>query len=442
MKLTLRLVSSILFLGGSLFAQVPGMMTMQPASVPQGTDLGANTTVNAAGIALGNRVKLRGYVDFRYDNTDIEFVDHDKRFRTGVDLDLLIDFSPVTSEIHLNANNSGVSLEQAFIRYSFNRDFNLSMGRQLTVLGMESDESTGLYQVSHGYAADVAIEDGIQHGKTALSSFIGLGGLSSVASMAVSDLEATNLAQDILTRNNLGATTAAREAAVPQIGSVELPQFRRNYVDGVRANFNNGRFGLTVGLHNGLWGDDNLNDSNIGIDIAAALMIVPGLEWRIGYGYESNDNWDESVASYNKWVHAHNSAISTTNLGTSLMSLPTADHISQFNTFLTYKTGGLTLGFEYDLWDIYIVDMWNIMLMANYQFNNVFGLTFRYSHEDFEIDAFGDKGDTNRFTLSPSFSVTDNFTILLEYSHISLDSTGLGGSKDADEVYAETIFNF
>jgi hypothetical protein len=418
------------------------MMTMQQASVPQGTDLGANTTVNAPGIALGNRVKLRGFVDFRYDNTDIEYVDHDKRFRTGVDLDLLIDFSPVTSEIHLNAaSSSGVSLEQAFIRYSFNRDFNLSMGRQLTVLGMESDESTGLYQVSHGYAADVAIEDGIQHGKSALGQFIGMGstGVLGAYQAVVDQLTGSVLTQDGLT---LAATGGAGFVAPTVATGNLLPQFRRNYVDGVRANFNNGRFGLTVGLHNGLWGDDNLNDSNIGIDIAAALMIVPGLEWQIGYGYESNDNWDESIAGYNSMVKTHNSLISPLNTGTTLMSLPTADHISQFNTFLTYKTGGLTLGFEYDLWDIYIVDMWNIMLMANYQFNNLFGLTLRYSHEDFEIDAFSSKGDTDRFTLSPSFSVTDNLTILLEYSHVNLDSASIGGSKDADEVYAETIFNF
>ena len=439
MKLTLRLVSTVLlFWGSSLFAQVPGMMTMQPSSVPQGTDLGANTTVNAAGIALGNRVKLRGYVDFRYDNTDIEYVDHDKRFRTGVDLDLLIDFSPVTSEIHLNAaSSSGVSLEQAFIRYSFNRDFNLSMGRQLTVMGMESDESTGLHQVSHGYAADVAIEDGIQPGRAALGSFIGI---DTIFSSAINKLTKGGLTQDLTT-----LTGASADGFVtPTFDSDKLlPQLRRNYVDGIRANFNNGRFGLTVGLHNGLWGDDNLNDSNIGIDIAAALMIVPGLEWQIGYAYESNDNWDESIAGYNSWVNGHNSAISSpTNLGTTLMTLPTADHISQFNTFLTYQTGGLTLGFEYDLWDIYVVDMWNIMLMGNYQFNNTFGLTLRYSHEDFEIDALGQDGDTNRFTISPSFSVTDNFTILLEYSHISLDSTALGGSYDADEVYAETLFNF
>ena len=95
MKLTLRLVSSILFFGGSLFAQVPGMMTMQPASVPQGTDLGANTTVNAAGIALGNRVKLRGFVDFIYNYGDIEddeFVDLDWQNATSTPPQISISF--------------------------------------------------------------------------------------------------------------------------------------------------------------------------------------------------------------------------------------------------------------------------------------------------------------------------------------------------------------
>ena len=421
MKLTLCLVSSLLFLGGSLFAQVPGMMTMQPASVPQGTDLGANNTVNAAGIALGNRVKLRGFVDFRYDNTDFEATDnngthvtgtHDKRFRTGVDLDLLIDFSPVTAEVHLNANNSGVSLEQAFLRYSFNRDFNLSLGRQLTVMGMESDESTGLLQVSHAYAGDVAMEDGIQSGN-AMGSFVGLGALGSIGGANV--------------------TTAVDTAGL-------LPQLRRNYVDGIRANFNNARFGLTVGLHNGLWSNDNLNDSNIGIDIAAALMIVPGLEWQIGYAYEANDAWDNSISAYNTDASAWNAnPLNAANLVT---VLPSGDHISQFNTFLTYKTGGLTLGIEYDLWDIYALEMWDIMVMANYQFNNLVGLTFRYSHEDFEVDGLGAKGDTDRFTLSPTFSVTDNLSIILEYSRINLESTALGGSYSADEVYAETLFNF
>jgi len=437
MKLTLRLVSSILFLGGSLFAQVPGMMTMQPASVPQGTDLGANTTVNATGIALGNRVKLRGYVDFRYDNTDIEATagdkkggftgTHDKRFRTGVDLDLLFDFSPVTSEVHLKASTDDIGLEQAFIRYSFNRDFNLTFGRQLTVLSVESDESTGLSQVSHAYASDVALEDGVTGGSNGLSTFLGLGGLNKLGK--------THL---------VGGTQAEVNARTADYLSIDsstaLPgQLRRNYVDGIRANFNNARFGLTVGLHNGLWTNENLNDSNIGIDIAAALMIVPGLEWQIGYAYESNDAWDNSIAGYNTAAARHNSTAAPADM---VGYIPTGDHISQFNTFLTYKTGGLTLGIEYDMWDIYALDMWDLMLMGNYQFNNVFGLTLRYSHEDFEVNGLAASGNTDRFTLSPSFSVTDNLTILLEYSHVSLDSTALGGSYDADEVYAETIFNF
>jgi hypothetical protein len=434
MKLTLCLVSTFLFLGGSLFAQVPGMMTMQPASVPQGTDLGANNTVNAAGIALGNRVKLRGFVDFRYDNTDIEATDHnmssgaitgnhDKRFRTGVDLDLLIDFSPVTAEVHLNASTDSIGLEQAFIRYSFNRDFNLTFGRQLTVMGVESDESTGLHQVSHAYAADVAIEDGIQSGN-AMSTFVGIGGLNYLGTSKGAD-------------KMYGTADDVEKVAGP-MSLPGIPQLRRNYVDGIRANFNNARFGLTVGLHNGLWSNDNLNDSNIGIDIAAALMIVPGLEWQIGYAYESNDAWDTSIAGYNTAATDWN----TLNPANKAPTIPTGDHISQFNTFLTYQTGGLTLGIEYDLWDIYALEMWDLMLSANYQFSNLFGLTFRYSHEDFEVDGLGAEGDTDRFTLSPSFSVTDNLTILLEYSRISLNSTALGGRRDVDEVYAETLFNF
>ena len=65
MKLIISTLSALLFTGAYLSAQMPGMMTMQP-SAPEGTALGANTTSGAAGIALGNRVVMRGYVDFIY----------------------------------------------------------------------------------------------------------------------------------------------------------------------------------------------------------------------------------------------------------------------------------------------------------------------------------------------------------------------------------------
>jgi outer membrane receptor protein involved in Fe transport len=94
------------------------------------------------------------------------------------------------------------------------------------------------------------------------------------------------------------------------------------------------------------------------------------------------------------------------------------------------------------MWDVYVIDMWNIMLLANYQFNDVFGLTFRYSHEDFEADVpGGGEGSSNRFTIGPMFSVTNNLTVGIEYSHAELDSTNTGDTS-VDELYAETIFSF
>ena len=68
MKLIISTLSALLFTGAYLSAQMPGMMTMQP-SAPEGTALGANTTSGAAGIALGNRVVMRGYADFIYGYT-------------------------------------------------------------------------------------------------------------------------------------------------------------------------------------------------------------------------------------------------------------------------------------------------------------------------------------------------------------------------------------
>jgi hypothetical protein len=434
MKLIISTLTALLFSGVFLSAQMPGMVTMQQASASQGTTLGANTTSGAAGIALGNRVVMRGFVDFQYDNTDLEVVNnHDKRFRTGADVDFLFDFSPVTSEVHFNADQDGVSLEEAFIRYSLNRDFNFSFGRQVSVLGYESDEAPNLHQVSHAYLADVALEDlaAGAKGKDALNSFVGVDEVSKMQSTTIKALQPSLLAQDVTTRNL---------PIAPNLNSFSIPQLRRNYVDGIRANFNNGKFGLSLGLHNGLFESDHLNDSQIGIDIAASLMIVPGLEWRMGYAFENNDAWDNTIAQYNSWATTHNSLITLTNPGTTLGMIPNADKISQFNTNLSYQTGGLTLAFEWDVWDIYVVDMWNIMLMGNYQFNNVFGLTLRYSHEDLE-DELGGNGETDRFTIAPSFAITENLKFLFEYSRSNVESTSTPETS-VDEVYVQTLFNF
>ena len=156
MKHKITALIAMLFSGAFLFAQMPGGMTMQ-ASAPQGTTLGANTTSGAAGIALGNRVVMRGYVDFVFKYDDENGAEQTEAFNTSGDIDFLFDFSPLTAEVHTamnaspDANGSHVELEQAFGRYAFNRDFNISFGRQLTSLGYEADEAPGLFAVSHGY---------------------------------------------------------------------------------------------------------------------------------------------------------------------------------------------------------------------------------------------------------------------------------------------------
>jgi hypothetical protein len=448
MKLLNALTACLIAIATTASAQTSRML-MPSVSAPSvsdgGTELGANSTLSASGIALNNRVKMRGFVDFRYDYTDLDDLatDDDARFRTAADVDFLFDFSPVTGEVHIRASDTqSVDLEQAFLRYNFNQDFSLTAGRQLTVLGFEKDESPNMYQTSYAYLTDVSAD--VEGGSEALKSFVGISKMRTIGDSVANAVSSATFA----THPSTSAYLALNETTNPE--DIDLPTFRRNYVDGVRLNFNNGQFGFVAGLHNGYFTDSNhLNDGNIGLDIAASVMIIPGLEFRLGFGYENNDDYNNAISGYNSWTSdiVKNLVLDADTANANLLRskmLPESDDISQLNFLLSYQTGGLTLAFEWDLWDVYVIDMWNIMLLANYQFNDVFGLTFRYSHEDFEANVpGGGEGSSNRFTIGPMFSVTNNLTVGIEYSHAELDSTNIaGGDSSVDELYAETIFSF
>ena len=101
-----------------------------------------------------------------------------------------------------------IGLEQAFGRYSFNRDFHITFGRQLTSLGFEDDEAPGLYTVTNSYQLS-------------------------------NKLKPVNVHQ--------------------------------GYNDGIRANFNNGRFGFILGLYDGYWKNNNFNEDKVGIDVGASF---------------------------------------------------------------------------------------------------------------------------------------------------------------------------
>lgn len=368
---TLPSLSAVFLLAAStVIAQVPGIPGLAPApAASSGTSLGANTTSGASGIDLANRLKMSGYVDFIYGNQQNEMGADSAGFSTAADLDFLLDFSPITAEVHTSIDSDGdLALEQAFVRYNFNRDVSLTFGRQLSLLGYEADEATGLHQVSYAYL----VTDGV-----------------------------------------LGSAGSS---------------IRRTYNDGVRANFNNGKFGFSIGLSNKLnessvTGNSNNNtkSGNIGVDLQAAVMIFPGLEARIGYAHES--------------VHK-GTTVALGNYTANGMQ----DEIERFNAWLGYNQGPLTLALEYDDWNVVGVDASNVMLLGSYQVNPLFGLTVRYSHEDLEKLSGGNDVDVDRLTLYASFALTDNLSLGLEYSHAGVEA---GSSDyDVDEFYAESILSF
>ena len=308
-----------------------------------GTTLGANETLTADGIALGNAVKLRGYVDFRLQRHDEDDEGHDST-SVGTDMDFLIDFSPVTAEVHLNAaqNNGSDLLEQAFGRYSFNQDFHLTFGRQATVLGFDSDEANELHAVTRAY-------NEVNPGK--------------------------------------------------------------QYVDGIRLNYNNGMFGFIFGLHDSYKFDSNNTndkelDDGVAIDIAASVMFFPGLEARLGF---ANDNGD---------------------------TYGTDDDVQQINGWIAWNPGDLTLALEFDHFNLDDSDdAWDLMLLANYQFSDFFGATLRYCHMEEEDGSTDHEAD--RITLALLFSITEHFDLNFEYSHTNYD-----GDDDLNEFYLQGLISY
>ena len=334
---------------GSTFAQMSGYSSSQS----DGTTLGANETLTADGIALGNAVKLRGYVNtilHRQDEGGAGNTADDGTFING-DLDFLINLSPITAEVHLAAGdneNTGshpsgnnVGLEQAFGRYSFNQDFHLTFGRQVTVLGFDSDEWTNRYAVTTSYDGDANRNPG------------------------------------------------------------------KSYVDGMRLNYNNGMFGFVIGLHDmyGIYEDGNDLDDGLAIDLAASVMFFPGLEARLGFANENGQGVN-------------------------------ADDSSQFNGWIAWQPNDLTLALEFDYIDLaQNHDAWDLMLLANYQFTDFFGATFRYAHMD--EDDSGVESESDRITLALLFSLTDNFDLNLEYSHTDND-----GGNDDNEFYLQALLHY
>ncbi len=345
MKKFVSLIVSLAF-AGSTFAQMSGYSSSQSS----GTTLGANETLTADGIALGNAVKLRGYVNTILSRDDDGNSAYDNTW-VNADVDFLIDLSPVTAEVHIAAGDSSItdsndaSLEQVFGRYSFNQDFHLTFGRQVTQWGFDSDEFTNRYAVTTAY------------------------GIES----------------------------------------------RKSYVDGLRLNYNNGLFGLIFGIHDhyglasiiGQNGTTADFDDGIAVDLAASVMFFPGLEARLGIANE-NGTADDDILGINGWV--------------------------------AWNPSDLTLAFEFDSLDGESNEAWDLMLLAHYQFNDLFGASLRYSHVDYDAAGSVFDSEADRISLALLFSITENFDINFEYTHV--ESEQGSNETDSDELYLQALLTY
>jgi hypothetical protein len=340
-----------LFFAGSLFAQMSGY----GSSHHDGVALGANETTGAHGIALGNAVKMRGYLSTIVHRGYAHSEDDKNGFDgtlINADTDFLIDFSPITAEIHLSLGDTDENsravipksklLEQAFGRYSFSSDMHLTFGRQATVLGFDSDEPTNRYAITRAYqSADLGA-----HQKYITSG--------------------------------------------------------KNYVDGIRFNYNNGSLGFVFGLYDTYFNSSN-NDGNsshnaelndgLGVDLAASIMLFDGFEARLGFATEE--------------VKYENNAASG-NLESDI------DH--QFNVALIWKLSPLTLAWELDTFHrSNDINGWNTMLLANYAFSDFLSATLRYAHVDVEEER------SDIFTLAMLMAVNDHFDLNVEYNRVEGD---------------------
>ena len=165
-------------------------------------------------------------------------------------------------------------------------------------------------------------------------------------------------------------------------------------------------FGFIVGLHDqyGINLDADDLEDGMAIDIAASVMFFPGLEARLGFANENNPGNNDDSHQINGWI--------------------------------AWNPNDLTLALEFDYVDIDSTsDLWDLMLLANYQFSDFFSATLRYAH--LNLDVLGVDTDADRITLALLFSLTENLALNLEYSHTSND-----GAHDDNEFYLQALLNF
>ncbi|QBG48567.1 hypothetical protein EGM51_14580 [Verrucomicrobia bacterium S94] len=135
----------------------------------------------------------------------------------------------------------------------------------------------------------------------------------------------------------------------------------------------------------GVWDNYDKDGSRGGVEASAKFTGVEDLTVLIGGATESYPGYDQSL----------------------------------LNIWASYAMDQLLLAAEFNAvfdWGAEGTDGFGWLLMANYTFTDQFGLTLRTSGLMVEDDAGNDVNDDIKFTVAPSYVLTDNLSFVLEYN--------------------------
>jgi hypothetical protein len=196
--------------------------------------------------------------------------------------------------------------------------------------------------------------------------------------------------------------------------------YRRSYNKGIRGNLNIGAFNFSAAVTESIWSTmPDMGDGSVAIDLQAVAYIHPSFAIKTGYAFEKADQ----VGSLLRLV------------------IPNSDdNIHQFHIGGELALGDFTAMLEFGDTSInpYDTDIWDIALLLHYQFTDLFGLGFLYSHEELDTP-FGD-GDSDLFNIALNFNFTRNLMFGIDYT--TADAK-LGGAKtDYDLFTVNTLYSF
>ncbi|WDE09609.1 porin [Thalassomonas haliotis] len=179
-------------------------------------------------------------------------------------------------------------------------------------------------------------------------------------------------------------------------------------MNGASVTYSNDDFTLHGAIVASAWDSKDTETDDNAYDFAVKVKSIPDVTIHLGYTTEEIANYDQALT----------------------------------NLWASYSKNGLTLAAEYNHLEDwggkdYEGDGW--LVMANYEFTSKIGLTLRTSALEVENEADFEITDIEKWTISPSYKVSDDLLLVFEYSETE---NNLLSNGDKDLFAIEAIVTF